>query len=273
MLLEKRTFVIKGNDARNPYLAEILMREGYAVALWDTASHEDNIPQTDLRKISMAPCILILAFSTPQEELMPILQHLQAGSICFGGQMEREALEYANRKNITYHNILEHPVFPILNAVPTAEGALLTVMQNTPYTVRGSRMVVLGFGRVAKAVARLFYACRCEVTVACRSEEGLAYAQMEGYRVLPLSELASASQTFNIVINTVPAPILTGEVLSGLRKDGLILELASGQNNIDYVTAQKLGLRIIRAGGLPGKVAPASAARAIKDTVLSYLKH
>jgi len=256
-------FVIGGSDPRNAYLAQSLVEDGYRVALWDAAANEADL--------FAEPCVLVLELYTQSDALWHILRRLRAGSVCFGGRISEDHMRFALFNGITYFNILEQEVFCIQNSIPTAEGALMVAMQNTPFTIHGSRIVVLGYGRIGKAVAHLFSACSGEVTVVSREREELAYAQARGLRTLPLSSIGEALAGADIVLNTVPARLLDVHALASARPGTLIIELASGTDNIDLARAGELGLTAIRAGSLPGKAAPASAARYLKETMLYCL--
>ena len=60
--------------------------------------------------------------------------------------------------------------------------------------------------------------------------------------------------------------VLGAALLDELRPDCVLIELAS-QPGIDAEAAAARGLDYIRAGGLPGRVAPETAALAIKETL------
>ena len=270
--MEKKVFIIRGEDKRNIYLARMLMKDGHRVSLWDSPMSYQDIPVANEASISAGPCVLVFALSTPKERLLNTLRTLAQGSICFGGNADEEVLKYAKNNHIQYHNILEYEAFAVLNAIPTAEGALMTVMQNTPNTVHGSKTLVLGYGRIGKAVAGIFYACHSNVTVAARSEEALAYAKGNGYQCIRLSKLASVVGQQDYLLNTIPALILDRQMLSDLKPGALIVDLASGTSNVDHAAAQELGLTVIQAAALPAKVAPASAAQYVKETIEYYLE-
>ena len=61
--------------------------------------------------------------------------------------------------------------------------------------------------------------------------------------------------------------MLTEPLLSLVRKDALLLELASAPGGIDAAAAHERGLRYIRAPGLPAKYAPERAAVILRDAV------
>ncbi len=163
--------------------------------------------------------------------------------------------------------------FATLNAIPTAEGALLLALEHLPCMINGSTVGVVGFGKIGKAVASLFRAVGASVTVFARRDEVCTVASHLGYSSASIAELAEHVRDFRCLINTVPAPVIGDEVLSRMRKDTLILELASAPYGVDFTIAQAEGLQVILASGLPGKYAPETAGEAIFHTVSAMMKN
>ena len=79
------------------------------------------------------------------------------------------------------------------------------------------------------------------------------------------------AKCYDLVINTVPARVLGQTELEDLRPDCLVLDLASRPGGVDLAAAGELGLTVIWALSLPGKVAPVSAGAAIKRTIYNML--
>ena len=75
-----------------------------------------------------------------------------------------------------------------------------------------------------------------------------------------------------MIVNTVPAPILTEERMALTGRDVLLLELASEPGGIDAAAAREQGRRYLAARGLPGKYAPARAAEILRDAVYETMK-
>ena len=73
------------------------------------------------------------------------------------------------------------------------------------------------------------------------------------------------------MVNTVPARVLGRTELEDLRTDCLILDLASKPGGVDLSAAGELGLTVIWALSLPGKVAPVAAGAAIPNTIYNML--
>jgi len=157
--------------------------------------------------------------------------------------------------------------FARLNAVPTAEGALQLAMEHLPVTIHGCRVLITGFGRIARATAERFCRLGAAVTVAARSREARAEAFRLGYAVLDTAEMAPVLPAFPLVINTVPARLFTPEMLG---PETLYLELASAPFGLDPA-AEERGVRLLPAGGLPGRVAPDTAGDIVGMTVLKIL--
>ena len=147
----------------------------------------------------------------------------------------------------------------------TAEGAIALLRPETGLS--GAHILLLGYGRIARLLARELQKAGALVTAAARSGERRAWAEAEGIEALPLDALSGALDRFDVIIGTIPAPVLTEPLLALVRKDALLLELASAPGGIDAAAAHERGLRYIRAPGLPAKYAPERAAVILRDAV------
>lgn len=155
--------------------------------------------------------------------------------------------------------------YQIANAQLTAEGAV--ALLRPEMGLSGAHVLLLGYGRIARLLARELQKAGALVTAAARSGEQRAWAEAEGIEALPLDALSGALDRFDVIIGTIPAPVLTEPLLSLVRKDALLLELASAPGGIDAAAAHERGLRYIRAPGLPAKYAPERAAVILRDAV------
>lgn len=147
----------------------------------------------------------------------------------------------------------------------TAEGAIALLRPETGLS--GAHILLLGYGRIARLLARELQKAGALVTAAARSGEQRAWAEAEGIEALSLDALSGALDRFDVIIGTIPAPVLTEPLLALVRKDALLLELASAPGGIDAAAAHERGLRYIRAPGLPAKYAPERAAVILRDAV------
>ena len=110
------------------------------------------------------------------------------------------------------------------------------------------------------------------VQVAARREAQRALAESMGAVPEPLDRLADRLGAFDLVLNTIPSPVLGRTELAALPKGALVIDLASRPGGVDWDAAAGLGVQTVHALALPGKVAPVSAAQAIKETIYSMLE-
>lgn len=270
---KKPSFAVIGGDKRQIFAAKRLRELGYTAELFALT---EGRPYAALKEIRADAYLLPIPFTRDGETLFaPESDEKILISELFS-DAPRDALLFAGRtqgfsdERLTDYG--EREDFALYNAVPTAEGALLLAMQNLGRTVNGTRVAVIGFGKVARAAARLFHALGACVTVFARRAEARAEAQTLGYRARDIAALPETAGAYALFLNTVPARLLNLAVLSAMRGDALIMELASAPYGVDLEEAKALGLRVISAGGLPGKYFPETAGITIADTVINMIE-
>ncbi|AYV65778.1 dipicolinic acid synthetase subunit A [Niallia circulans] len=160
----------------------------------------------------------------------------------------------------------------IHNSIPTAEGALMLAIKHTDITIHNSQVLVLGFGRVGKTVARLFSAVGAKVTVLVRKKEDEARVIEMGLVAIFEPSLESEIPLQQIIINTVPALLLTSSLIKKLSSTALIIDLASKPGGIDFAVAKEHNIETLWALGLPAKVAPKTAGTIIGKTLMELLE-
>ena len=161
---------------------------------------------------------------------------------------------------------------PIAATLPTAEGAVQLALEELTTTLQGSRILILGFGRVGRLTAHRMAALGGRVTVSARGYGELAWAAAYGYETIVLTELNWERGGFDLVVNTIPAPVLDEKRLAWAAPDVFLLDLASAPGGIDRAAAKAKGLRLTSSPGLPGRTAPVTAAAAIRDSVYHILR-
>ncbi|MBO4940670.1 MAG: dipicolinate synthase subunit DpsA [Clostridia bacterium] len=160
----------------------------------------------------------------------------------------------------------------MLNAVPTAEGAIQIAMEETPFTLHGSRCLVVGCGRIGKILAKMLCGIGARVTVSARKNRDLAYGHAMGFETVSNSKLAAIVKDVDVIFNTVPSLILDFDLLSKISKKTLIIDLASKPGGVDFDEARRRGIKVIWALSLPGKVAPDTAGDIICSTIFNILE-
>ena len=213
--------------------------------------------------------------NAPLSRLSPpiteVLAPLSPGQMLCGGRVDPVTAALAAERGLTIRDYFAREELAVANAVPTAEGAVQIAMEQLPITIHGARVLVVGFGRVGRALAQRLAALGAKVTVAARRYESLAWAQASGYGAEQTGQLAGWLCGYDLVVNTVPALVLGEAELADLKPDCLVLDLASKPGGVDLEAAGRLGRTVIWALSLPGKVAPVTAGAAIKNTIYHML--
>jgi dipicolinate synthase subunit A len=155
----------------------------------------------------------------------------------------------------------------VLNAIPTAEGAIQLAMQNSLVTLHDSNCLVLGFGRIGKILSKMLNGIGAKVYCEARKDQDIAWIKSYGYNAIKLDELDGSLNKFDFIFNTIPYLILDKKKLSIVKKDCLLIDLASKPGGIDFKEAENLGIQCLWALALPGKVAPKTAAKYIYDVI------
>lgn len=146
------------------------------------------------------------------------------------------------------------------NAAITAHCAISVAMDALSVTLDGCRVLILGWGRIGKALAKLLQALGAEVTVASRDPKSRAMLTALGYGAEDPEQLNYELGRYQLIFNTAPARILNPDRLFHCRNDCVKIDLASTRG-ID-------GDDVILARGLPGKCVPESSGKLIARTVL-----
>jgi dipicolinate synthase subunit A len=160
----------------------------------------------------------------------------------------------------------------ILNSIPTAEGTLKVAIEHTDFMIHGSKVMVLGYGRVGKTIARLFDAVGAKVLAGARKEADLARIIEVGLTPFQLKDLGDEVNNVDICINTIPHMMLTPEVLDKMDRNTLIIDVASKPGGTDFEYAKEKGIKALLELGIPGKVAPKSAGAIIAKVLIDVLE-
>ena len=179
---------------------------------------------------------------------------------------------YEKYKDVEIIDIMKNEKLAILNTIATAEGAIKEIIENTQVNVHGSKIMILGFGRVGKTLAKKLDGLSAKITVVSKEEEELAWAEVYGYTNMQLNKIEDVIKDYDVIVNTIPHIILQGDILQKINKDTLLLDLASGEGGINKEEAQENKINLIKALGIPGKISPITTAKILKETIYEILE-
>ena len=286
----KHKFLILGGELRSIRLAQILSEDDNKVySFGQERSDEiiDNgmIERCNSLKAGLDKAQIIVApvpfsnngesINTPfSDEKIMIEDLLKANKnkLLIGGNISEEIQKKLSEKYLDVIDIMKREELAILNTIATAEGTIEVAISNTDKILQGSRVLILGFGRVAKIVASKFSKLSAIVTCAARKVSDLAWIKAYGYDSLDIHDMLYDLKDFDIIINTVPQTIIHEKELKHMDSDVLLIDLASAPGGIDSKMAKNMGLKFVWALALPGKIAPSSSAKFIKETIYNILE-
>lgn len=162
--------------------------------------------------------------------------------------------------------------FAYLNAIPTAEGCINTIIDNSEKCIDSMKILITGYGRVAKILAYKLKALNAEVTICARNKTQLAQALGYGFNVCPINKLNDSAILFDTYINTVDANIFNKDFIDLITDGKLIIDLASFPGGTDFSYAAKKKIKAIHALSLPAKTAPETAGEIIFKVVNDMIK-
>ena len=285
-----KEFAVVGGDLRTIKLAKILAKEGNMVYTYGLEKAEElkeikNIIFCEklIEAVKMVQVVIgpipfssdginiNMPFSDGKLSIREFMHNLNA-KILIAGTIAPDVYELANDEYIEIVDIMKREELAVLNTIATAEGAIEIAIANTNKILHGSNVLVLGFGRIGKGLARKLAGLSTKVTCAARKEEDLAWIKAYGHKGININQIDKNLSEFDVIINTVPQMILTAEKLGYVKQECLLIDLASNPGGIDKKVAKEKGLQLIWALALPGKVAPTTTAEFIKDTIYNILK-
>ena len=270
-----KTVGILGGDRRMSLLSNYLKEDGYAVRTWELPDGAEPSALCDAAKAEVIILPVPLAkdgtLNGTDLALPELWKLLQPAQRIFAGAIRTEDKEAAQSCGLTITDFFSREELTVRNAVPTAEGAIETAMQHLPVTLHGTPCLVIGFGRIGKLLAHDLKALGAQVTVSARKLSDLAWIDAFGYAGEHTNRLSGKLGGFRVIFNTVPQQVVGESLLRELMPDCLLIELAS-VSGFDLAAVEKLHLTYIKAAGLPGKVAPETAARAMKETLCKLME-
>ena len=169
-----------------------------------------------------------------------------------GGNLQRPDL--AEYETV---DLLEDPWYLARNANITAYCALELALAKLPVTLEKCPVLVIGWGRIGKCLAKLLQGLGACVTVAARKESRRVMIEALGYKSCPIESIHT--EQYRLIINTVPAMILPSVPGTGLK-----IDLAS--------TPGMAGRDVLQAKGLPTLLAPESSGELIAQVVTHWIK-
>ena len=276
-----------GGDRRSALLAQLLWRDGHRVRCY---ALEKALLPAEIPRDSCLPAALYGAdaviLPVPAEKgpllntplsaqnltLEELWDNLWPEQWVFGGGFGEASAARARQGGQILCDLLRRPGFVTGNAALTAEAAVGLLIRESEGSLRHSRCLLLGCGRIGKLLARKLAGLGADVTVMARKAADRALVAELGYTPLEPEALEGRIGDFDLIVNTVPARVLSDAALCCVAPEALLLELASPPGGFNRDLARNIGLRALIAPGLPGQYSPLAAARLMRREIEAALE-
>ena len=285
--MQKRVIAVLGGDKRMDFAARELAYLGYGVREWGRCEGDDAtaFSKTIREWLSDVDALMLpLPTSLDGTHLWTPLSNSGDGlrmetlftaapdKVWLAGRAGEVLRLRAEREGIRLIDYFDSEILQLKNALPTAEGAIEIAMRELPVVLDGTKVAIIGYGRIGEVLSRKLKALGAEVTVWARRREACVRAELSGCSSKQIKENSlDFDVNTRVIFNTVPSRLFSRAVLKTLPRECLIIDLASAPGGVDTTAAGELGIRSIWATALPGKCAPESAGIILGQTVHSIL--
>lgn len=283
-MIDINTICVIGGDKRQVYMGMSFIKDGFNVTFYgvDKCGLVEEDYSSLRQAVAKSDCVVLPMPLTKDGEalFMPLSDEVIPldNSLCSiikdkpifttNSRLLKKTGDYSSCEIYDY---LDREELAVLNAVPTAEGAIEIAMRNYQRTINSSCCLVAGYGRIGKVLSRLLAALGANVTVSARSINDLTWIRLNGHSAIHTDSIADSGR-YDIIFNTVPSMIFDSYTLSKVAKNALVIDLASAPGGVDIEACDRLGINAIHALSLPGKVAPVTAGEIIKNTICNIIR-
>lgn len=188
----------------------------------------------------------------PREELLSLMS---PGAHIITGKSDAGMRAAAKALNISIHEYEHDQALMLLRAPAIVEAALKVIIENTRITIHNSSICVVGQGNIGSLLTRTLIALGAHLTVAARNPVQRASAYAAGAKTITTAELATAASNFDMILSTVPAPVVTADVIDQLPASALVVDLSAPPGGVDLEYALETGRPAVWARAL-GRRAP-----------------
>ncbi len=270
------SFLIIGGDARQLYTGEALTKKGHLTAFFGLGKN-DCFSYEEYYDYIILPAPFTRdgenIFSPLSEFPVPIGEILKfrPPKGIFAGKCSELEKKLPLKSSTKIYDILLNEEYNILNAVATAEAAISIAVQNTSFNIKDSEILVVGFGKIGKVLAKDLKGMGADVTVAARKATDRAYAENFDFSAIHTDSISDGAYRYKIIFNTAPTLLIGEDTVKSLNKECLIIDLASVPGGVDFSACEKYKIQTQHALGLPGKYAPLTSGDITAKIILNLI--
>lgn len=212
-------------------------------------------------------CMIPALTSSSDMSVSCFLDSIQSGQTVFAGMLSGDIKDAFTQKKVRFYDFMTNDGVAILNGIATAEGAIMKAIESGCGNLHGSQVLVTGFGRCGKVLARKLLGLNCCVTIAAKQDSDRCLSRALGYQSISFEELSRRISDFDYIFNTVPVLIFDSSLLKRISPEAILIDIASRPGGFDFKTAKSLSLNLHHFLGIPGKVAPKASGDILVDFI------
>ncbi|MCL1903684.1 MAG: hypothetical protein FWF94_04625 [Oscillospiraceae bacterium] len=264
-----KDFIFLGGDLRFIYAAAKLNKK-YECLIYGFDTLEDDVKKqtgvvfpAEIKRcknvvlplpMSQSCDYITAPYNSERLPLSAAIDACDTGGTVYCGRACAELRDMCREKSITLIDYFEREELIVMNAAITAEGALEIIMRENARSIMNMRVLVAGYGRIAKVLSGYLRALGANVTVCARKFSDLAWARIMGCSAVHINDVDNFLCDFDTVVNTIPSQIFNRSKLFKLNEDCLFLDLASKTGVEDLELAKEVGVKVIWALSIPCNV-------------------
>ncbi len=257
---------VVGGDVRQCYLANALVNHGFDVRTYDLACDDivSGAKKCDKLGAALKGCDAVVLPTPVSKRWHMVANMVHEDTIIFGWNIPKK---FAGFHTCDFGQIDD---VAVKNAIATAEGTIAEAIKLGTINISGSTCLVTGYGRCAKEIALRLRLLGAYVTVAARNVIQLETASFNGFIVSDMFEKDSYAE-YDFVINTIPANVITPQVIDKFSKNVVIIDIASAPGGTDFTYCRECGIRAVHSLSLPGIYSPKTSGEILGDVVIRHL--
>lgn len=156
------------------------------------------------------------------------------------------------------------------NAVPTVEGIIADVINNTDKTLTDSSVLVFGYGNIGTLLVKYLEMLGASVSVSIIKEsdkELLDSMGISNFYSYNREDLISGIKGVDVIINTVPSTVISDNLIRFINPDAYVLDVASHPHGIDQEVLAEYFIKSKLYLGIPGKIAPKTSGKILSKKI------
>ncbi len=194
---------------------------------------------------------------------------LTSSHILVGGALPETVTQWCTDHSIKYYDVLTAPGLAEKNAKLTAEGLLVHLFAQTPFSAGDFRTLIIGYGRCGREIAAILHNFTEEIYIYDTDPAALKAARSHHFKIIPDKSVFQEHpglKEINTLINTVPGQPLGDELWHCFPEYCIVFQVASGPLALPLPLSEHL----VNCPGIPGKYAPKTAGRLIANEICHH---